>query len=58
MNTHIEITVKCKKCGKPAPVDREKSNENWTVQKCNAPCECGGEFGLCVEEVQGRRKKE
>lgn len=38
------ITVKCNKCGKTAPIDKERSTENWTVYKMNEPCECGGKF--------------
>lgn len=35
-----EIKFVCSKCGKDMPVDKEKSNENWTVYKTQ--CECGG----------------
>lgn len=40
----LEKGVVCNKCGKSAPIDKEKSNENWTVYKTNEPCECGGKF--------------
>ena len=32
----------CKKCGKKAEIDKEKSNENWTVYKTK--CACGGKI--------------
>lgn len=40
----IETGVVCNKCGKSAPIDEEKSNENWIVYKTKEPCECGGKF--------------
>jgi hypothetical protein len=39
-----KITFKCSKCGKTAPVDKEKSTRNWIVYKTKEPCECGGKF--------------
>ena len=36
-----EIKLVCKFCGKEAPIDTEKSNENWKVYKQNEKCECG-----------------
>jgi rRNA maturation protein Nop10 len=33
--------VVCKECGADAPIDKEKSNENWTVHK-NKCDKCGG----------------
>lgn len=38
----MEIKVICSKCGKEAPVDKKKSNGNWTVHDTSKPCECGG----------------
>ena len=38
------IIFVCDKCGKPAPIDKEKSTENWIVVKTKEPCECGGVF--------------
>lgn len=39
-----EIKCVCEKCGKPQPIDKEKSNENWNVYDPKAVCECGGKF--------------
>ena len=39
-----EIKRVCEKCGKPQPIDKEKSNENWNVYDPKAVCECGGKF--------------
>ena len=36
-----EMKLVCKYCGKEAPIDTEKSNENWKVYKQNEKCECG-----------------
>lgn len=41
----IILYMECEKCGDPAPLDEEKSNENWSVYK-NEPCHCGGKFKL------------
>ena len=38
------IKVVCNKCGKKAPVDKEKSNKNWIVHDTSKPCECGGSW--------------
>lgn len=35
--------IECDKCHKKAPIDNEKTNENWTVYKTGR-CECGGIF--------------
>ena len=37
------IIVCCNMCGKPAPIDGETSNENWTVFK-SGKCDCGGDY--------------
>lgn len=37
---------KCNRCGKEAPIDKEKSNGNWIVYKTKEPCECGGKFEI------------
>lgn len=34
----------CKKCGADAPIDKEKSNENWIVRKMVCD-KCGGQCG-------------
>lgn len=38
-----KIKMICKECGEHAAVDKEKSNDNWTVYetKCN---KCGGQI--------------
>lgn len=48
----INLQVKCNKCGKSAPLDKEKSNSNWMVYKTKEPCECGGkfEFSFCEND--------
>lgn len=33
-----KIQIRCEKCGKEAPIDKEKSNKNWTVYKTECPC--------------------
>lgn len=40
----MDMTPICEKCGKVAPIDKEKSTSNWTVYVINKPCKCGGEF--------------
>ena len=40
----IKMIVCCEKCGKLAPIDKEKSNDNWVVHDTSKPCECGGKF--------------
>jgi hypothetical protein len=42
----VEIKEVCDKCGKEAPVDKTKSNENWTVYETSKPCECGGRYKI------------
>lgn len=44
MNKQIKMKIICEKCGKEAPIDTEKSNENWKVYLTSKPCECGGKF--------------
>ena len=39
------ITSMCNLCGKIAPIDYEKSNDNWTVYKTGL-CNCGGNYEL------------
>lgn len=39
------IKVVCEDCGKDAPIDSEKSNENWTVHATTCD-ECGGRTGF------------
>ena len=38
----------CKDCGQEATIDKEKSNENWTVYK-NKCDECGGQITTKLE---------
>ena len=38
------MTRICEKCGKPQPIIKEKSNENWNAYDPKAKCECGGNF--------------
>ena len=44
-----KIERRCEKCGKPQPIIKEKSNENWNVYDPKAICECGGRYAF----VQG-----
>jgi hypothetical protein len=44
----LEIKSKCNKCGKPQPIDKKESNENWKVYKANQKCECGGTFEMVL----------
>ncbi len=44
----MKIIMVCKECTKPADVDKEKSNENWTVYK-NTCSKCGGSIIPKVE---------
>lgn len=46
----IKIKEICNKCGKEAPVDKAKSNKNWTVYDTSKPCECGGEWKLDIQQ--------
>ena len=39
-----KIERRCEKCGKPQPIIKEKSNENWNVYDTKAICECGGKY--------------
>lgn len=38
----------CSNCGKPQPINKEKSNQNWNVYDCNQKCECGGKFVMFI----------
>lgn len=40
MKTKQEVV--CVKCGAVAPIDQEKSNENWTVYDTSKPCPACG----------------
>ena len=44
MKKKLDMTPVCDKCGKTAPIDKEKSNSNWIVYSVKEPCECGGKF--------------
>ncbi len=44
----MELKMVCKECGELAPIDTEKSTENWTVYKTR--CEkCGGQTGIKID---------
>ena len=38
------LMPRCNKCGKLAPIDKDKTNENWVTWILKDPCECGGIF--------------
>lgn len=41
----LDMTPVCNKCGKVAPIDKEKSNSNWIFYNTENPwCECGGRW--------------
>lgn len=42
-----QLMFVCDKCGQPMPVDKEQSNENWTVYKTKCPC--GGNSKLKID---------
>lgn len=44
------LTPRCDKCGKKAPVDKKRSNKNWTAYPINQHCECGGVYRVKVQE--------
>lgn len=45
----VKIKMVCDKCGKPMPVDNEKSNQNWVVYKNE--CHCGGKGKLDMQHM-------
>ena len=45
-----KIERRCEKCGKPQPIIKEKSNENWNVYDPKAICECGGKYKFVQAE--------
>lgn len=46
-----KIERRCENCGKPQPIIKEKSNENWNYYDAKAVCECGGKYTFVqVEE--------
>lgn len=53
----LDFTPVCNKCGKLAPIDEERSSDNWVVYRTKEPCECGGRFTpkclLKTEEEDG-----
>lgn len=49
-----EMKVVCERCGSIAPIDEEKSNENWKVYSTKEPCKCGGRF---VPEIIAKQNK-
>lgn len=44
MSKNREIIRACENCGKPQPISKEESNENWNVYDSKARCECGGKY--------------
>ena len=38
MKKKTEIKFVCDKCNKKMPIDKEKSNTNWTVYEVKCPC--------------------
>lgn len=42
--SETKTMVICDNCGKCAPIDKERSTENWTVYTTSSPCECGGHW--------------
>ena len=49
MKKKLEMKVVCKNCGNEAPINAEKSNENWSVRDTSKPCEKCGEKNWGVE---------
>lgn len=54
----IKLECRCKICGKLAPIDKEKSNENWIVYDTKSKCECGGNYGMTISEDNEEGDKE
>lgn len=52
-NKEKDMTPVCEKCGRVAPINMEKSNQNWIVYEVKEPCKCGGRFRpkCLLEEV-------
>jgi transcription elongation factor Elf1 len=45
----IEVKFWCPKCKIEAPIDKEKSNENWTIYK--TVCDkCGGKTEMAIKD--------
>jgi len=40
----MDIKMVCSKCGKQPPINKDKSNKNWTVYDTSKPCACGGKW--------------
>ena len=38
----------CDKCGKEPQINKNLSNENWTVYDTKTPCECGGKWKMKI----------
>lgn len=55
-NNNMEFTPICDKCGKVAPINKEKSSVNWTAYKIGQKCKCGGNFKQKCLIEQGRGK--
>ena len=51
----LDMTPICNNCKKVAPINKEKSNENWIVYDVKEPCECGGRFrARCLIESEDK----
>ena len=46
----IKIICNCNKCGEQAPIDSQRSNDNWIFYNTKDPCSCGGKFITCLVE--------
>lgn len=53
----IKILCNCNKCGKQAPIDSQKSNDNWTFYNTKDPCSCGGKFVTCFAKEDNTPEK-
>lgn len=47
MGKRKEIVVCCSDCGEVAPLDKEKTTDNWKVYDSKSPCiKCGGKIDI------------
>lgn len=44
MKNKMKFIVICDKCGKEAPIDKEKSTTDWIAYKAEEHCDCGGKY--------------
>lgn len=45
----VKMEMRCEKCGKPQPKDKERSNKSWSVFDTKAVCECGGKYCMYID---------